>query len=197
MGLNQVSTCEQNRNIKDDYEIELYPNFHKDQRSVNYREMFNKFTKPIEVFFCYSRSRQDNKLMIELEKSLSSLSKEGLIKCWHDGKIGAGQNQKREIDIHLDSAQIILLLISPDFMDKYSKDDSQVKQAMAKYEAGENYVFPILLKMVDWGGTCFSHLQPLPKESKFVDDRFWKNQNQALARVAQEIRTEVEKMLGH
>ena len=68
----------------------------------------------IEIFFSYSH--EDEKLRDELEKHLSILKRSGLISVWHDRKIGAGDEWKGQIDDHLNSANIILLLISPDFL---------------------------------------------------------------------------------
>ncbi len=149
---------------------------------------------PIEVFLCYSRTHQDKKLLKALEKRLSGLIQQGIITCWHEGKIGAGKNENKEIDIHLNSARVILLLISPDFMDWYYKYDFQVRRAMERYEAGEALVIPILLKQVDWSGTPFSQLQTLPKEGEFVDSRYWNNQGEAFYSITKDIRIEVEKI---
>lgn len=163
---------------------------------VNVRQTAESMLTPkvIEVFFCYSRTHKDTKLRDALEKRLSGLIKQGIITCWHDGKIGAGKNEEREINIHLNAARIILFLISPDFMDWYYSCDSQVIRAMERYEAGEVSVIPILLQQVDWSGTEFSNLQPLPSNREFVDSRFWKNQNEAFFSITTDIRIEVDKI---
>ena len=67
----------------------------------------------IEVFISYSH--KDEELRDELEKHLSILKHLKLISTWNDRKIGAGEEWKGQIDEHLNSAQIILLLISADF----------------------------------------------------------------------------------
>jgi hypothetical protein len=68
----------------------------------------------IEIFFSYSH--KDEELRDDLEKQLSLLRWRGIITGWHDRRITAGQVLANEIDTHLNTAQIILLLISPDFM---------------------------------------------------------------------------------
>src|SRR5260370_35381598 len=67
---------------------------------------------PVEIFFCYAR--EDEALRQELEKQLRVLRSEGLIEIWHDRKISAGSEWQREINRYLNSADIILLLVSPD-----------------------------------------------------------------------------------
>jgi hypothetical protein len=175
---------------------------HKPQRDAKNRPMLeNKSiqvqpTKGIEVFFGYSRTHKDKKLRDSLEKRLSGLSKQGIITCWHDGKIGAGKNEEHEINIHLNAARVILLLISPDFMDWYHSCDSQVRRTMERYEAGEASVIPVLLQQVDWSGTEFSQLRPLPSNREFVDSRYWKNQNEAFFSITNDLRIEVEELDG-
>ena len=70
--------------------------------------------EPLQVCFCYSHT--DENLRDELEKHLSLLKHEGLISAWHDRKISPGNEFDEEIDKKLLSVQVVLLLISPDFM---------------------------------------------------------------------------------
>ena len=69
--------------------------------------------KAIRVFYSYAHA--DEKLCVELQKHLAVLRRQDVIAEWHDRKIGAGTKWKDEIDIHLNEADIILLLISPNF----------------------------------------------------------------------------------
>src|SRR5438067_1035208 len=69
----------------------------------------------IEIFLCYAH--EDEELRKGLEKQLRALKRQGLINTWHDRNISAGAEWEREIDKHLNTARIILLLVSPDFMD--------------------------------------------------------------------------------
>ena len=68
----------------------------------------------IEIFCCYSR--KDQKLLQELEYHLMPSQREGLIDIWNDTCILPGADWKKEISKHINTAQIILLLISPSFM---------------------------------------------------------------------------------
>src|SRR3954447_17017700 len=68
----------------------------------------------MSVFFCYSH--KDERLRKKLETHLAALQQEGLIIGWHSRNINAGTRWEREVDIHLNTAQIILLLISADFL---------------------------------------------------------------------------------
>src|SRR2546423_12866426 len=85
-----------------------------------------------EVFFSYSH--KDETLREELEKQLSLLKWQGFITDWNDRKIVAGQEWAGEIDRHLNEAQVILLLISPDFMASDYCYSVEMKRAMERHE---------------------------------------------------------------
>jgi hypothetical protein len=71
-------------------------------------------SKPIHLFYSYSH--KDEQLRDELEKHLMALKRQGIIMDWYDRDIRAGDEWSREIDEHLTTADIILLLISADFL---------------------------------------------------------------------------------
>ena len=105
----------------------------------------------VEVFFSYAH--EDEVWRIELEKHLSMLQRKGFIAAWHDRKISAGMEWAREIDIHLQTSQIILLLISADFLASNYCWGVELQEAMRRHRAGTACVIPILIRPVDWKGS--------------------------------------------
>src|SRR4028118_2291644 len=99
----------------------------------------------IEVFICYSL--KDKKMLEQLEISLSSFERENIIKFWHTSKMRGGQRRLFEINKRLNSAHVILLLISRRFMAD-SELNSQAEMAMQREEAGEACIIPVLLSPV-------------------------------------------------
>ncbi len=144
----------------------------------------------VEVFYSYSH--KDEKLRDELEKSLTMLKREGIITGWHDRKIGGGDEWAGEIDEHINSARIILLLISTDFLASDYCYDIEVKRAMERHEAGEALVIPVILRPVDWSSAPFGKLQGFPKDAKPITK--WKNRDEAFKDVALGIRKVAEKL---
>ncbi|MEH2207529.1 MAG: toll/interleukin-1 receptor domain-containing protein [Nostoc sp.] len=138
----------------------------------------------IEVFYSYAH--EDEKLRNELEKHLTLLERQGVITGWHDRKIGAGKEWQNEIDIHLDSSHIILLLISANFIHSNYCWDIEVRRAMERHEAKEARVIPVILDSVDWESAPFGRLQALPKSGKPV--KKWGNRSDAFLNVAEGIR---------
>lgn len=120
--------------------------------------------KGIKVFYSYAH--QDESLRNELEKHLSMLKRQGVITTWYDRKVTAGTEWTYEIDTHLNTAQIILFLISPDFLASDYCYDVEVKQALKRHRAGEATVIPVFLRPVFWENTPFKDVQALPKDGR-------------------------------
>ncbi|MBN8563964.1 MAG: NACHT domain-containing protein [Leptolyngbya sp. UWPOB_LEPTO1] len=140
--------------------------------------------QPIEIFISYAR--EDELLMKELEKHLSNLKNQGIIRGWHNQQIPAGAKWAEQIDHYLESAQIILLLISPDFLASRKCYEVELRRAMERHKAKEVIVIPVLLRPVDWQGAPFSKLQALPQNEKPINT--WENQDEAFQNVVTGIR---------
>jgi hypothetical protein len=138
----------------------------------------------VEVFFSYSH--RDDDLRQSLLTHLALLKREGLILPWHDRQIDAGDDWEGEIDGHLETAQIVLLLVSPDFIASDYSYDREMKRALERHERGECRVIPIILRPVDWRTAPFSKLQALPRDGKPVTS--WTNKDEAFVDVARGIR---------
>src|SRR5947209_9429655 len=103
---------------------------------------------PINIFICYAR--KDEILLNKLKAHLMSLHLAGLIDIWHDREISAGTEWQREIDQQLNSAQIILLLVSPDFMSSPYCYSVEMKRALERQEQREARVIPVILRPLYW-----------------------------------------------
>jgi hypothetical protein len=145
---------------------------------------------PVEVFYSYSH--RDEELRDELEKHLALLKREGAISGWHDRRITAGDEWKGEIDAHLDSAGVVLLLVSADFIASDYCWDVELKRAMERHEAKEAVVIPVILRHCDWTGAEFGKLQALPKDGKPI--KAWKDMDEAFLDVAKGIRKAIEEL---
>jgi TIR domain len=144
----------------------------------------------IEVFYSYAHT--DEALRTELDKHLSSLRREGVIAGWHDRRITAGTEWARAIDAHLQRAQIILLLVSADFLASDYCYDVELQRAMARHEAGAARVIPIILRAVDWQRAPFGKLQALPKDGRPI--KSWSDPDEAFLDVARGIRAVAEEI---
>jgi tetratricopeptide (TPR) repeat protein/energy-coupling factor transporter ATP-binding protein EcfA2 len=149
--------------------------------------------QPTGVFeLFYSYSHKDEELRDELETHLSLLKRQGVIKGWHDRAIEAGDGWREAINTHLNTAHIILLLISADFIASDYCYSIEMVRAMERHEAGEARVIPVILRPCDWESASFGELQALPKNALAVTT--WANRDEAFRSIAKGIRKVVEKM---
>jgi len=146
----------------------------------------------VKIFFCYAHADED--LLMKLKLHLSPLLNQRLIDVWHDRNISAGSDWEQEIKEQLNSAQIILLLVSPDFMASKYINNVELKRAIERHQRGEARVIPVILRHVYWQGEPLGKLQALPKDGKPV--KSWTDVDEALYGVAEGIRTVVEKLIA-
>ena len=78
------------------------------------------------------------------------LQLQGLISLWHDRLIVPGTDWAKAIDTHLETASIILLLVSADFLASDYCVGIEMKRALERQGASEALVIPILVRQVDW-----------------------------------------------
>src|SRR5437868_11830082 len=139
---------------------------------------------PVSVFYSYAHV--DEALRQQLETHLSLLRRQGLISEWHDREILPGAQWAEEIDKHLQTASIILLLVSPDFLASDYCYEIEMQRALERHERGEARVIPIILRPVDWHGAPFKHLQCLPRDGIPVTE--WDNQDAAFLDIVESLR---------
>ncbi|HEU5377865.1 MAG TPA: toll/interleukin-1 receptor domain-containing protein [Ktedonobacteraceae bacterium] len=138
---------------------------------------------PLKIFYCYAR--EDKMLRDQIDQHLSALKRSEQVVVWHDRAIRPGAVWKQEIAKNLDSAHIILLLVSANFIASDYCYGIEMKRALERHETGQVRVIPILLKPVHWEDTPLASLQVLPTDAKPIS--MWGNEDEALADVAKGI----------
>jgi hypothetical protein len=138
-----------------------------------------------QVTLFYSYSHKDERFRDALANHLSLLKRQGLIKEWYDRQIGAGDEWREAIDEHLEAADIILLLVSSDFIGSDYCFDKEMGRALERHDEGQALVIPIIVRPVNWTGAPFGRLQALPKNGKPVT--VWENRDLAWVNVAEGI----------
>ncbi len=123
------------------------------------------------------------------------LQRQWLITLWADTDIGAGAEWEKEIEKHLDTAQIILLLISPAFMNSDYCYSKEMQRAIDRHERGEARVIPVVLRSVLWQEEPLNKLQALPTGGKPITSRSWRNLDEAFLDVVKGIQKAVKELI--
>ncbi len=139
---------------------------------------------PLKVFYSYAH--QDEKARDTLDQHLELLARRNLILRWHDRHIVPGSEWDSAIQEALESADIILLLVSKSFMASRYVKDEEIPAAMREHEAGRARVVPVLLENVPgWRKAPFARLELLPTKGRAVSQ--WRDPVAAFADVARGI----------
>lgn len=136
------------------------------------------------LFFSYSHA--DEALRNRLETHLALLKRQGAIETWHDRRIAAGNEFAGVIDEELNRADIILLLVSPDFLASNYCYDIEMGRAMERHEAKEARVIPVILRHCDWVHAPFGRLLAAPRDGKPIAS--WPDLDESFLDIVQKIR---------
>lgn len=143
-----------------------------------------------KLFFSYSHA--DSALRDQLEKQLSMLKRQGVIDTWHDRRIGAGEELDRAISEHVETDDIILLLVSPDFLASDYCYEREMTRAMERHTTGTAIVIPVILRACDWHGAPFGKLMATPTDGRPVTQ--WPDLDQAFLEVTKAVRGAVGRL---
>jgi TIR domain/HEAT repeats len=135
----------------------------------------------------YSYAHEDEPMRERLATHLAPLVQKKRMVEWCDRQILPGGDWDKEISDKLDSAHLILLLVSPDFLASDYCFGVEIERSLARLKAGSAHVVPVLLRSCLWQESRFSELQMIPRDGKPVSS--WASADDALVEVAQEIRT--------
>ncbi len=172
-------------------ELNLRPRAASDNRSIKTLLPTEEIQMP-KLFFSYCHV--DEALRDRLEVHLSLLKHQKLIETWHDRGITAGSNFSDTIDENLEDADVILLLVSADFLASWYCYSVEMKRALERHHSGAARVIPVILEPCDWHSAPFGKLLAVPRDGKAVTT--WANQAEAWTDAVRQIRKAVEEVAG-
>jgi hypothetical protein len=140
-------------------------------------------SSPIRIFISYAHADEAHRA--RLEAHLTPLQRNGLVSVWHDRMIEPGTEWSTEIDRNLAVADVVLLLVSADFVASDYCYQKEMQLALERHDRGEACVIPILVGPVDYARTPIAKLQALPADAKPVSR--WSDPNEAWLNVVQAI----------
>ncbi|GHO84900.1 toll/interleukin-1 receptor domain-containing protein [Dictyobacter formicarum] len=144
----------------------------------------------INIFYCYAS--EDKDLQNELNKHLRPLIRQYRLKIREGSDISPGAEWEKEIQAMIDTAHVILLLVSPDSISSAYIYEREIPRAIERHKAGDAYVIPVILRPVDWQEAMFSNLPVLPKDARPVIT--WPNRDEAFLDIAKGIRKVIDKI---
>jgi hypothetical protein len=153
--------------------------------------------KPVKLFFCYAP--EDETLCKELEKHLALLERQGYITSWASRHVGAGADHRAAVKREMAAANVILLLVSADFLASDDVYDVELDQALVRREHGA-HVLGVLLRPSDWKHGKLQSLEMLPREAgreagrtagRVLAVTSWPSHDTAFSQVAEVLRAKL------
>lgn len=142
------------------------------------------------LFFSYSHI--DEALRDQLDVQLTMLKREGLLETWHDRRIVAGSELDEAIRDELERADVILFLVSPDFLASDYCYLKEAGRALERHKQGAARVIPVILRPCEWQRAPFGNLLAAPTDARPITK--WPDRDEAFLDVARAIRRAVESL---
>ncbi|WP_338249011.1 CHAT domain-containing protein [Dictyobacter halimunensis] len=158
----------------------------KTQRSSATGSSTSNTTKePVSIVISYAP--EDEKFRASLEKHFTTMRRNGDITIWHANSTAAGDDIIEKVH-YLNSADIVLLLVSKDFLSSDSIYENEIRPAIDRREKGLSRVIPIIVsETADWDkDKLFGNLFALPRQKKPVSA--WKDEDSAMVSIVQDVR---------
>ena len=143
---------------------------------------------PILLFYSYAP--EDASHYAELERHLKPLHRS--VAAWHVGMAAPGTDATREAAKHLDEANIIIVLVTANYLSSDLLYFGELKRAMERHDGDEARVIPIIVRHCDWDIAPFAKLKPLPSGGTPVSG--WSDRDEAWTDVAKGIRRGIEEI---
>jgi TIR domain len=146
----------------------------------------------LDVFVSYSHA--DEQAKNDLLKHLEPLRRLEIIKAWHDRMLKPGEDWGKKISDNLEKADIILLLVSIDFINSPYCYDIELDRAIERHTNGESVVIPVILRSCMWKSTPFGTIQAVPRDGRPVN--LWNDRDEAFMNIAEGIKQMAEELLN-
>jgi len=141
------------------------------------------------IFISYSHA--DECHCKRLQVALQSLVQLNDVEVWCDQRMTPGTTITPDIQANLHASQIVILLVSPDFLASSYCMGVEVKTAMKLQESNTSTVVPVILRHCNWGDAPFASLLALPKDGRPVTA--WPDQDEAIQVVLEGIKAVIKR----
>lgn len=138
----------------------------------------------VKVFISYSH--KDEEYKNQLSSHLAALKRNGIIQQWDDRQIELGQQWDNQINSAMNEADLILFLVSSDFINSDYIFEKEMSAALERSKRNETKLVPIIVRPCDFADTPLAQFQATPKNAKPIST--WSNQDEAFMDVIEHLK---------
>lgn len=148
-------------------------------------------TKPVHIFISYCH--EDHDFRQRLEDHMVALKRDGSCDAWTDREILVGDTMDKKISCSLNEADIVLLLVSIDFLNSDYCMSKEFKEALQrKKKTGYPRIIPIIARACDW--MSIPELAELKSTLDGTPIKEFQNMDEAYLGIVKEIRKVIQKI---
>lgn len=125
-------------------------------------------TKPLDAFISYSH--KDEAQVKELKKHLVTLRRRNVLADWHDRALVAGDDFDEELGSKLTSSDLVLFIVSIDFLNSWYCYEVELKETLKRVEHGEARIIPIIIRHCKWKDTELSKYLAATRDGRPISD---------------------------
>jgi len=118
------------------------------------------------IFLSYCH--KDKGYVDELMVHIKPLSRRYDFEVWSDRRIAAGDSWLTESEVALGTADVAILLVSPDYLASEWVTREELPRLLKRAEQGEILVIPVLLRPCAWAHTPLAYYQALPRDGATI-----------------------------
>lgn len=147
-----------------------------------------KKNKTAKVFISYSHC--DEHYKNRLDKALYALKRNNRITVWEDRLLVAGQAWEQELFEKLEEAEVILMILSDDYIASDFCYSREFKYVLDSHKRKSKVLIPIIVRPCSWQDLEFGAIQAVPKDGTPINT--YTNEDLAWHEVVQAIKRSID-----
>lgn len=124
---------------------------------------------PVRIFYSYSR--RDESLLVELNEHLLKLNGDAPIDIFWYRDLSPGAERHPETVNGLREADVVLLLVSPDFLVSRYCQQVELPTSLTLHNCGLAVVIPVIIRECSWQETALARLQAISAEAPICESK--------------------------
>jgi len=138
---------------------------------------------PVNIFYSYTWA--DEEMLVEFDEHLSEIKGDAQVEIFRDCDLEPGVELHLEIKDELKNADVVLLLVSPDFLTSRYCRQVELPAALDLHDCGLARAIPLILRPCAWQETALGRLLAIPRGGKPITE--WAERNDAWTEAARAI----------
>jgi TIR domain/CHAT domain len=121
-----------------------------------------------KVFICYYKSLEDEKWLQRLQAHLAPLECEGISEPWGITKDPIDVESEQELQIAIETARVVILLVSAEFLASGSILNNQLPTLMLKAQSGGTAIIPLIIAPCSFKHSKLKDFPPFKSNSSLA-----------------------------